>query len=69
MPLILASVRDISSAAGFVPDLPDGSSDRLAELAHEQKFLTHGLTLFDIAVPHPDPELPWDFFFKRRLRR
>ena len=59
--MTLASVGEISRAAGFVPAAAPGASDREVEIAHEQNFLTHGLTLFETAVEHPDPELPWDF--------
>ena len=56
--LQLLTVAEISRAAGFSPELGEGSSPREEELLHEAAFFTHELMVYRAA---PATDAPWDY--------
>ena len=60
LPLVLATVAEISRAAGYFPPVGDDSRPRDVELLHEAAFLTHDLMVYR-SCPVTDPAQPWDY--------
>ena len=58
--LVLATVAEISRAAGYFPPVGDDSRPRDVELLHEAAFLTHDLMVYR-STPVTDPAQPWDY--------
>ena len=58
--LVLATVAEISRAAGYFPPVGDDSRPRDVELLHEAAFLTHDLMVYR-SCPVTDPAQPWDY--------
>ena len=58
--LTLATVAEISRAAGYFPPVGDDSRPRDVELLHEAAFLTHDLMAYR-SIPVTDPAQPWDY--------
>ena len=58
--MTLATVAEISRAAGYFPPVGDDARPRDVELLHEAAFLTHDLMVYR-SCPVTDPAQPWDY--------